>query len=135
MHDDQRCISFIVLRTKQFRITEHDALHRISHTNGCCEVRQHKDTPRGMAVGLVMNHMRLDDRQRLIRVCGQIRSLAQQQEHLEPEASDKQKSGSQRLCPFTWRKRYSARTRDTYANTSGDEYRSPRFSTTAGPAL
>src|SRR6185312_4263307 len=132
-HDDQRCISFIMLRTKQFRIAEHNALHRISHTNGCCKVRQHIDTPRGMAVGLLMNDMRLNHRQRLVRICGQIRSLAQQ--HLEPEASHEKNSGFQRFCPFLGSKRYSARTRETYANTPGDEYCSPRFSTTAGPAL
>src|SRR5689334_12184030 len=58
MHDDQRWISLIVLSAKQFRIAKHNALHGISHAHSCCKVRQDVNTPRGMAVDMIMNHMR-----------------------------------------------------------------------------
>ena len=89
MHDDQRWISVVVLCAKQLRIAKHDGLHGVSHAHGCCKVRQHVNTPRRMAVGLIMNHVRLDDGQHLVRIFGQIRGLAEQQ-RLKTEASDKQ---------------------------------------------
>ena len=91
--------------------------------------------PRRQAATVSSNE-RVDGQSLVLRFHVEVANALAEQQPLKTEASDKQNSGSQRFCPFiSRRKRYSDRTRQTYANTPGDEYRSPRFSTTAGPAL